>query len=113
MENKSEIRRRQRTMAYIGSIFMVILSLALILSITPGMGIHAFGSIGPQFVPTDTYYIKYAIPQVGAYNVVCSIVFDYRGYDTLGEATVLFTALAGAAALLLVGVGGVKGDKQR
>jgi multisubunit Na+/H+ antiporter MnhB subunit len=26
---------------------------------------------------------------------VTSVVFDYRGYDTLGEATVLFTAIAG------------------
>ncbi len=112
MENKSEIRRKQRNMAYIGSIFMVIFSIALVLAITPGMGIHPFGAIGSQFVPTDTYYIKYAVPQVGAYNVVCSIVFDYRGYDTLGEATVLFTALAGAAALLLIGVGGVKGGKR-
>jgi len=27
-------------------------------------------------------------------------VFDYRGFDTLGEATVLFTAVAGVLAVL-------------
>lgn len=36
----------------------------------------------------------------GSNNVVASVVFDYRGFDTLGEATVLFTAVAGVAALL-------------
>ncbi len=36
-----------------------------------------------------------AIEESGANNVVTSVVFDYRGYDTLGEATVLFTAIAG------------------
>jgi multisubunit Na+/H+ antiporter MnhB subunit len=28
-------------------------------------------------------------------NVVTSVVWGYRGYDTLGEATILFTAVAG------------------
>jgi hypothetical protein len=30
-----------------------------------------------------------------ANNVVTAIVFDYRGFDTLGEATVLFAAVTG------------------
>jgi len=33
--------------------------------------------------------------QTGANNIVTSIVFDFRGFDTLGEATVLFTAVLG------------------
>ena len=32
---------------------------------------------------------------VNANNVVTAIVFDYRGFDTLGEATVLFAAVSG------------------
>jgi len=28
---------------------------------------------------------------------VTTIVFDYRGFDTLGESTVLFTAVVGVA----------------
>jgi multisubunit Na+/H+ antiporter MnhB subunit len=35
----------------------------------------------------------------GSANVVTSIVWDYRGYDTLGEATILFTAVCGVAML--------------
>ena len=43
----------------------------------------------------DDYFLDNAQEETGANNVVTSIVFDYRGYDTLGEATVLFTAVSG------------------
>src|SRR5439155_18029170 len=33
-------------------------------------------------------------------NVVSSVVFDYRGFDTLGEEFILFTAVMGVALLL-------------
>jgi len=36
----------------------------------------------------------------GAANYVMGIVLDSRGYDTLGEATVIFTAIVGAYAVL-------------
>jgi len=35
----------------------------------------------------------------GSANIVTSVVWDYRGYDTLGEATILFTAVCGVAML--------------
>ena len=40
------------------------------------------------------------IKETGAINSVTAIVFDFRGYDTLGEAIVLFTAICGVAAVL-------------
>ena len=33
-------------------------------------------------------------------NSVSAIVFDYRGYDTLGESIVLFTAVCGTTTVL-------------
>ena len=33
-------------------------------------------------------------------NVVTAVVFDYRGFDTLGEATVLFAAVTGVTMAL-------------
>ena len=33
-------------------------------------------------------------------NDVTSIVFDFRGYDTMGEAFILITAVAGAVVIL-------------
>jgi multisubunit Na+/H+ antiporter MnhB subunit len=40
-------------------------------------------------------YIAYGLDRTGAANVVAAIILDFRGYDTLGEATVLFTAVVG------------------
>ena len=45
-------------------------------------------------------YIDKGTEQTGAGNIVTAVLLDYRGYDTLGEATVLFTAVVGAVALL-------------
>jgi multicomponent Na+:H+ antiporter subunit B len=45
-------------------------------------------------------YIKEGFVKTGAANIVASVILDYRGYDTLGEATVLFTSITGAVVLL-------------
>lgn len=37
-------------------------------------------------------YIADSIDETGSFNVVTAIVLDYRGFDTLIEATVLFLA---------------------
>ena len=59
--------------------------------------IHPFG-----YPPSDMddYIIENAQEETGSNNVVASVVFDYRGFDTLGEATILFTAVTGVLLLL-------------
>ena len=49
----------------------------------------------PDSAGMDEETIENAQSETGANNAVTSVVFDYRGFDTLGEATVLFTAVAG------------------
>lgn len=56
-----------------------------------------FGS--PGMTDMDDYFIIHGQEQTGGNNIVTSIVFDYRGFDTLGEACVLFTAVIGVSAL--------------
>lgn len=46
------------------------------------------------------YYINNGIEETGATNIVTSVVVSYRGFDTLGEITVLFTAAMGLGAVL-------------
>lgn len=46
------------------------------------------------------YYLEHVKEQTGAVNAVTAIVVNYRGFDTLGEVTVLFIASTGVAALL-------------
>lgn len=41
-------------------------------------------------------YLSDVVEDTGALNVVSSIITDYRSFDTLGEATVLFVAIAAA-----------------
>ena len=59
--------------------------------------IHPFG-YPPSHM--DDYIIENAQEETGNSNVVASVVFDYRGFDTLGEATILFTAVTGVLLLL-------------
>ena len=48
-------------------------------------------------------YLNESAEEVGIPNVVTSVLASYRGYDTLGEVTVIFTAAVGV--LLLLGRG--------
>ena len=45
-------------------------------------------------------YLRNCEEDTGAANVVMGILLDYRGYDTLGEATVIFVAILGGYAVL-------------
>lgn len=56
----------------------------------------------PPNIDMDLYYIENAQEQTGANNVVTGILFDYRGFDTLGEATVLFIAVLGVGVIFRV-----------
>ncbi|HOI80909.1 MAG: hydrogen gas-evolving membrane-bound hydrogenase subunit E [Thermovirgaceae bacterium] len=63
--------------------------------------IHPFGDTARA--PMDDYYLENAQQERSVNNVVTSIVFDYRGFDTLGEAAVLFTAVCSVLALFRKG----------
>jgi multicomponent Na+:H+ antiporter subunit B len=54
----------------------------------------------PASTHVSPYYIQHTIEHTATPNVVTSVLADYRGYDTLGETTVVFTA--GMACLLLL-----------
>ena len=72
-------------------IVAVILVVAITLIILiPSLGI-TFGD--PLHTETDDYYIDHTEVETGSANAVTAVVFDYRGFDTLGEATVLFVAV--------------------
>jgi len=53
-------------------------------------------------------YIEGAAAKTGSANLVTGVVFDFRGYDTLGEATILFTAVVGVLTILRI-----KGKKKQ
>jgi len=55
----------------------------------------SFGS--PKMTDMDDYFLRNGQEQTGTNNQCTSVVFDFRGFDTLGESTVLFCAIIGVA----------------
>lgn len=47
--------------------------------------------------------VQHGMDDTGAVNLVTGVLFDYRSFDTLGESTVIFTAVAGIMMLFLPG----------
>ncbi len=61
----------------------------------------AVGSIeNPSYNHVSLHYIENAEKETFSPNVVTSIITDYRLFDTLGEMTVLFTAIAAVLTVL-------------
>ncbi len=50
-----------------------------------------------------SHYLEKSDEEVGAYNIVTSVLGDYRGYDTMGETCVIFTAALCVLLLLRLG----------
>ncbi len=50
-------------------------------------------------VPSE-WYLAHGLRQTGISNIVTAVLLDYRAYDTLGEVTVLFSAILGAVVIL-------------
>lgn len=79
-------------------ILLVLIALALTATV---LEMPTFGEAGnPSNNEVSERYLERAIEETGALNVIASIIIDYRGFDTLGEATVLFVAIAAAYATL-------------
>ncbi len=74
--------------------FVLIILVAFLA--TGALLMHPFG-----YPPSamDDYMIANSQAETANNNVVAAVLFDYRGLDTLGEATVLFTAVTGVLLL--------------
>lgn len=54
-----------------------------------------------QTHPLRDHYLKTSREEIGMPNIVTAVLASYRGFDTLGEVTVIFTA--GVAVFMLLG----------
>ena len=57
--------------------------------------------------------VKENLEKTMAANNVAAIVFDYRGFDTLGESFILLTAIAGAFVILSISKSDKKGGGRK
>lgn len=81
---------------------LVIIVLLFIFSYNAFQHLPPFGSplfVGQIDAPANIY-LRDGISKTGASNIVSAIILDFRAYDTLGEATVLFTSIIGALSVL-------------
>jgi len=57
-------------------------------------------SFGHPIMRVSQNYLAEGLKKSGAANLVASVILDFRAYDTLGEATILFTAVIGVLTVL-------------
>ena len=78
-----------------------------IFALIVGSTLTAFPAVGDPTSPVMTnpdvtvYYIEQAYAETGVNNAVTSVLAAYRGFDTFGEAVVVFAA--GVASLIVLG----------
>lgn len=84
---------------------IVVIALAALLAV----GFHDIPAYGQQNTPAyqgvAQHYIQESQAEIGLPNIVTAILASYRGFDTLGEVTVIFTAGITVLALLGYGIG--------
>lgn len=58
-------------------------------------------SIGaPSYNDVVNHYLNDGAEETNASNIIAAILADYRGFDTLGETIVLFTAVVAVGSVL-------------
>ena len=84
--------------------------LALLITLATGAGLVYATLDMPHYADPDTpaqthplraHYLETSREEIGIPNIVTAVLASYRGFDTLGEVAVIFTA--GVAVLMLLG----------
>lgn len=82
---------------------ITVLGGLFILLVTSILKMPALGSINnPSYNEVTHYYIAHTLEDTSAPNMIAAVITDYRAFDTLGETTVLFTAIAAVISVLQV-----------
>ena len=98
---------KERSPAHMPLLSLVVVLITGSALIYATFDMPAFGAAdAPVNLHVAPRYLNESFGEVGLPNVVTSVLASYRGYDTLGEVTVIFTAAVAVMMLL----GGRKGD---
>ncbi len=82
-----------------GNIFIALI-LGLVLFYAFRLATSQLTQFGEHGLRMSRAYLEGAAEKTGSVNLVTGIIFDFRGFDTLGEATILFTAVVGVLTVL-------------
>lgn len=89
------IRDRQGYLALVAALIFIVVFLWFAHSALKDLPVF-----GKPLMRVAGNYLDQGLAKTGAANLVSSVILDFRAYDTLGEATVLFTAVIGVLAVL-------------
>jgi len=64
------------------------------------LAIQNLDPLGAHTLRMSETYVNGAVEKTGSVNLVTGVLFDFRAYDTLGEAVILYTAALGVLTLL-------------
>jgi multicomponent Na+:H+ antiporter subunit B len=64
------------------------------------LAVQELPPFGQPLMRVSKEYLQTGLQKTGAANVVAAIILDFRGYDTLGEATVIFVSILGSFVIL-------------
>ncbi|MBN1416278.1 MAG: DUF4040 domain-containing protein [Bacteroidales bacterium] len=84
---------------YVFNVLTVVI-LALFFLFFFNQAIGKLEPFGTHVTRMASGYMGEAALKTGSANLVTGVLFDFRGYDTLGEATILFTAVVGVLTIL-------------
>lgn len=79
-----------------GAALAIVVVLSTTLLALPPVGANAPGSTGE----VSSYYLENAYAETEVKNAVTAVLASYRGFDTLGEAVVVYTAGVGILVVL-------------
>jgi multisubunit Na+/H+ antiporter MnhB subunit len=91
-----KIDRQQIINISLAVIFMLVLVFFFI------QAINTLNPFGEHSLRMASAYVEETASKTGSANLVAGVLFDFRGYDTLGEATILFTAAIGVLTILRI-----------
>ena len=93
--DNTAIERHADTFSLISS--LIFFGLFLIFAFLAVQELRPFGD---PLMRVSKTYLSTGAERTGATNIVTSVLLDFRAYDTIGEATVLFTSIVGAFVIL-------------
>jgi multicomponent Na+:H+ antiporter subunit B len=85
--------------SFLGPFLMVLVTGAVLINATLDMPDYGEPN-APIHHHVAPRYLADSLRETGVPNVVTSVLASYRGFDTLGETTVIFTAACGVLVLL-------------
>jgi multicomponent Na+:H+ antiporter subunit A len=66
------------------------------------LAVRNLDPLGTHTLRMSEAYVNGAVEKTGSVNLVTGVLFDFRAYDTLGEAVILYTAALGVLTLLRI-----------